>query len=92
MLASMKRTPTLKKLGWAAKLSQGEDWVVQLFPLPERQFPSFNLTFLLCGPSLHLPLTLAGAYWMEGSRPSGGWFHDSILLGCGVRIHSSSAR
>ena len=69
----------LKKLGWAAKLSHGDDWVVQLFPIPERQFPSFNLTFLLWAFSA-LTLTLAGAYWMEGSRPSGGWFHDSSFL------------
>ena len=69
----------LKKLGWAAKLSHGDDWVVQLFPIPERQFPSFNLTFLLWTFSA-LTLTLAGAYWMEGSRPSGGWFHNSSFL------------
>ena len=69
----------LKKLGWAAKLSHGDDWVVQLFPIPERQFPSFNLTFLLWAFSA-LTLTLAGAYWMEGSRPSGGWFHNSSFL------------
>ena len=69
----------LEKLGWAAKLSQGEEWIVQLFPLPERQFPSFNITFLLWSFSA-LTLTLAGAYWMEGSRPSGGWFHNSSFL------------
>jgi len=69
----------LKKLGWAAKLSQGDDWIVQLFPLPERQFPSLNLTLLLWSFSA-LTLTLAGAYWMEGSRPSGGWFHNSSFL------------
>ena len=69
----------LKKLGWAAKLSQTDEWVVQLFPIPERQFPSFNLTFMMWTFSA-LTLTLAGAYWMEGSRPSGGWFSDSSLL------------
>jgi len=69
----------LKKLGWAAKLSQGEEWVVQLFPLPERQFPSSNLTLWMWAFSA-LTLTLAGAYWMEGSRPSGGWFSNSTLL------------
>ena len=72
-------TAYLKKLGWAAKLSQGDEWIVQLFPLPERQFPSFNITFFLWSFSA-LTLTLAGAYWMEGSRPSGGWFHDSTFL------------
>ena len=69
----------LEKLGWAAKLSQDEEWVVQLFPLHERQFPSLNLTLLLWSFSA-LTLTLAGAYWMDGSRPSGGWIHDSTLL------------
>ena len=68
----------LKKLGWAAKLSQSEEWIVQLFPLPERQFPSVNLTLMMWAFSA-LTLTLAGAYWMEGSRPSGGWFTDSTL-------------
>ncbi len=66
----------LKKLGWAAKLSQSEGWVVQLFPLPERQFPSFKLTLMMWAFSA-LTLTLAGAYWMDGARPSGGWFSDS---------------
>jgi len=69
----------LKKLGWAAKLSQSEEWVVQLFPLPERQFPTLNLTLIMWCFSA-LTLTLAGAYWMEGSRPSGGWFYNSTLV------------
>jgi len=68
----------LKKLGWAAKLSQSEEWIVQLFPLPERQFPSLNLTLVMWAFSA-LTLTLAGAYWMDGARPSGGWFSDSSL-------------
>ena len=68
----------LQKLGWAAKLSQGEEWIVQLFPLPERQFPSMNLTLVMWAFSA-LTLTLAGAYWMDGSRPSGGWFSDSTF-------------
>jgi len=69
----------LKNLGWAAKLSQGDEWIVQLFPLPERQFPSLNLTLLMWSFSA-LTLTLAGAYWMEGSRPQSGWFYNSTLL------------
>lgn len=68
----------LKKLGWAAKLSQNEGWVVQLFPIPERQFPSRNVTLMMWTFSA-LTLTLAGAYWMDGSRPSGGWFSDSTF-------------
>jgi hypothetical protein len=66
----------LKKLGWAAKLSQGEEWVVQLFPLPERQFPSLNLTFWMWSFSA-LTLTLAGAYWMEGLV-----IHFQCLVAC----------
>jgi len=69
----------LKKLGWVAKLSQTEEWVVQLFPLPERQFPSLKLTLTLWTFSA-LTLTLAGAYWMDGSRPEGGWFSQSSFL------------
>ena len=30
----------LKKLGWMIKLDFGEPWIIQVLPLPERQFPS----------------------------------------------------
>ena len=69
----------LKKLGWAANLLRSDDWIVQLIPLPERQFPSFNLLLLMWSFSA-LTLTLAGALWMEGSRPAGGWFFQSTLF------------
>ena len=74
-----KANAHLKKLGWAAKLSQTEEWVIQLFPLPERQFPTLKFTFILWAFSA-LTLTLAGAYWMEGSRPEGGWFTQSTFF------------
>ena len=77
---SLKQANTyLHKLGWAAKLSRTEEWIVQLIPLPERQFPSRNLTLIMWMVSA-LTLTLAGAYWMEGSRPTGGWFADSTFV------------
>ncbi len=37
----------LQKLGWAAKLLRSEDWMIQLIPLPERQFPGFNLLLVM---------------------------------------------
>ncbi|MBT60240.1 MAG: hypothetical protein CMA63_01640 [Euryarchaeota archaeon] len=69
----------LSKLGWAAKLVQAEEWIVQIFPLPERQFPSLRFTILMWFFSA-LCLTLAGDYWLKGSRPSGGWFASSGFL------------
>ena len=65
-----------KKLGWAAKLSQTDEWIIQMIPLPERPFPSSRLTLIMWSVSA-LTLTLAGSYWMEGSRPEGGWFLQS---------------
>jgi len=67
-----------KKLGWAAKLSRSDEWIIQMIPLPERSFPSSSLTLIMWSVSA-LTLTLAGAYWMEGSRPEGGWFFDSVF-------------
>lgn len=69
----------LHNLGWAAKLVQAEEWIVQVFPLPERQFPSPRFTYLMWFFSA-LSLTLAGDYWLKGSRPSGGWFSSSAFL------------
>ncbi len=69
----------LQKLGWAAKLLRSEDWMIQLIPLPERQFPGFNLLLVMWSFSA-LTLTLAGALWMDGSRPEGGWFFESTLF------------
>jgi hypothetical protein len=68
-----------QKLGWAAKISRTDEWIIQMIPLPERPFPSSKLTLMMWSVSA-LTLTLAGAYWMEGSRPTGGWFFESSFL------------
>ena len=69
----------LDRLGWMAKLTKDEDWVVTVFPTPERQFPRLNTVVLFWGLSF-LTLTLAGDHWMAGVRPAEGWFHSSSLV------------
>ena len=69
----------LARLGWMGKLTKDEDWVVTVFPAPERQFPRLNTVVLFWALSF-LTLTLAGDLWMSGARPSGGWFHASSLV------------
>ena len=69
----------LKRLGWMAKLTKDDDWVVTVFPTPERQFPRMNTVLLFWALSF-LTLTLAGDLWMSGARPTGGWFHTSSLV------------
>ncbi|MBN29176.1 MAG: hypothetical protein CMB34_00745 [Euryarchaeota archaeon] len=69
----------LEKLGWMAKLTKDEQWVVTVFPAPERQFPRRNTVLLFWGLSL-LTLTLAGDHWMSNARPTEGWFHSSAFI------------
>ena len=69
----------LEKLGWMAKLTKDEQWVVTVFPAPERQFPRRNTVLLFWGLSL-LTLTLAGDHWMSNARPTDGWFHSSAFI------------
>ena len=69
----------LLKLGWVAKLLIDEPWVIQILPIPERQFPSNGFQRLMWMITA-LTLTLAGAYWMKGATPEGGWFSDSSLI------------
>ncbi len=69
----------LDRLGWMAKLTKDEDWVVTVFPAPERQFPRSNTVVLFWVLSF-LTLTLAGDLWMAGARPAEGWFHSSSLV------------
>tara|TARA_Y100001954_G_scaffold238646_1_gene307320 strand:- start:10919 stop:13450 length:2532 start_codon:yes stop_codon:yes gene_type:complete len=69
----------LDRLGWMAKLTKDEDWVVTVFPAPERQFPRVN-TIVLFWVLSFLTLTLAGDLWMAGARPAEGWFHSSSLV------------
>ena len=69
----------LEKLGWMGKLTKDEEWVITVFPAPERQFPRVNTVLVFWGLSL-LTLTLAGDQWMSNARPSEGWFHSSSLV------------
>ena len=69
----------LEKLGWMGKLTKDEQWVITVFPAPERQFPRSNTIVLFWGLSL-LTLTLAGDHWMSNARPTEGWFHTSAFL------------
>ncbi len=69
----------LERLGWMAKLTKDEDYVVTIFPTPERQFPRTNTVVLFWALSF-LTLTLAGDLWMARARPTGGWFHSSSLV------------
>ena len=69
----------LQKLGWMIKLDFGDPWVLQVLPLPERQFPSSKSLLAMWSLTV-ISLTLAGMYWMEGSIPEGGWFHESLFI------------
>jgi hypothetical protein len=69
----------LFRLGWMAKLTKDDDWVLTVFPTPERQFPRLNTTMMFWFLSL-LTLTLAGDLWMSPNRSTTGWFHSSSLV------------
>jgi hypothetical protein len=63
----------LVDLGWLAKLETGDPWLVQIIPSPERQFPASKTTLGFWSVSI-LTATLAGMFWIDGSRPQDGWF------------------
>ena len=69
----------LDRLGWMAKLTKDEAWVMTVFPIPERQFPRVNSLVAFWILSF-FTLTLAGNVWMSSVRPDGGWFHSSTFL------------
>ena len=69
----------LKQLGWMIKLEFGDPWVIQILPLPERQFPS-KKSLIAMWSLTAISLSLAGMYWIDGSIPGGGWFHSSLFL------------
>ena len=69
----------LVDLGWLAKLETGEPWLVQIIPSPERQFPASKTTLGFWSVSI-LTATLAGMFWIDGSRPEDGWFFESLFL------------
>ena len=56
-----------------AKLESDDSWLLQIIPLPERQFPATKTLMSFWFLSM-LTATLAGMYWMDGARPEGGWF------------------
>ena len=69
----------LVELGWLAKLEVGDPWLVQIIPSPERQFPASKTTLGFWSISI-LTATLAGMFWIDGSRPESGWFFESLFL------------
>ncbi len=69
----------LEKLGWMAKLTKDERWVLTVFPAPERQFPRSNTMLLFWVLSL-LTLTLAGDHWMSNARPTEAGFTPLLSL------------
>ena len=69
----------LESLGWMAKLQNGEPWMVQIIPCPERQFPSLKTTIGFWSFSL-ITATIAGMVWIEDARPSDGWFVESLFI------------
>ena len=69
----------LDSLGWMAKLQHGEPWLVQVLPVPERQFPSLRTTVGFWSFSL-ITATIAGMLWIDDARPDSGWFMTSLFL------------
>ena len=69
----------LTRLGWMAKLTKDEDWVVTVFPAPERQFPASQHHRPVLGALLPHSHPL-GDLWMGGARPAEGWFHSSSFV------------
>jgi hypothetical protein len=69
----------LHRLGWMGKLTKDEEWVITVFPTPERQFPRPKTVLMFWSLSL-LTLTLAGHQWMEPNREATGWFHSSTFF------------
>ena len=62
-----------------AKLQYGEPWLVQVLPIPERQFPSSRTTIGFWSFSL-ITATIAGMLWIEDARPDSGWFIESLFF------------
>ena len=69
----------LAKLSWNARLIPADPWMVQILPLPSQQFVPRQIHFILWTLAL-LSTTVAGASWIGGARPVGGWFHDSTYI------------
>ena len=63
----------IAKLGWMARLSVDNPWLVTILPMPDRQFPSIRIHLFLWSMTA-LTATLAGSLWIENTSPDGGWF------------------
>jgi len=63
----------IAKLGWMARLSVDDPWLVTILPMPDRQFPPIKV-YLFLWSMTALTATLAGSLWIENTSPEGGWF------------------
>ncbi len=63
----------IAKLGWMARLSVDDPWLVTILPMPDRQFPPIKMHLFLWSMTA-LTATLAGSLWIENTSPAGGWF------------------
>ena len=69
----------LDKLGWMAKLTEDEPWLVTILPIPDRQFPPIKLHLFLWSMTA-LTVTLAGSLWIETSSPPESWFGHGLFI------------
>lgn len=69
----------LKKLGWMARLSKDDPWMITILPRPYRQFPNGKL-YLFLWLITALTTTLAASLWIEGSSPQQGWFGHGLFV------------
>lgn len=69
----------IAKLGWMARLSNDDPWLVTILPMPDRQFPTIKVHLFLWSMTA-LTATLAGSLWIENTLPEGGWFGYGLFL------------
>ena len=69
----------LSRLDWAVGLHPDEPWMMHVFPLPIRQFPSRSVPVVMWFFAL-LSTLYAAETWMSSGRPDGGWFHPNIVV------------
>ena len=69
----------IAKLGWMARLSVDNPWLVTILPMPDRQFPTIKVHLFLWSMTA-LTATLAGSLWIENTLPEGGWFGYGLFL------------
>ena len=69
----------LSRLDWSVGLHPDEPWMMHVFPLPIRQFPSRSVPIVMWFFAL-LSTLYAAETWMSSGRPDGGWFHSNIVI------------